>query len=296
MERTARSGRESGRRQRSATVARALTALAALAALLGPAAARADPAAVVNAIRTEGCGKQPPIGARVKRDAGLDDVAREWSRGEALRKAVERVGYPATASSSFHVTGTRDDAAIRKILAERYCAELNGPQFSELGAFQNGTDTWIVLATRRAPPPALDADAAAIRVLDLVNAARAQARRCGRDDYAAAEPLTLDAALGRAAAEHASDMARRGELTHRGSDGSTSGERITRAGYAWRAAGENVAAGQRDADAVVAAWLASPGHCATLMGPYFTQMGVAFALAPSQNPEIYWAQEFAAPR
>jgi uncharacterized protein YkwD len=101
--------------------------------------------------------------------------------------------------------------------------------------------------------------------------------------------------LNEAALRHARDMAERGSLGHQGSDGSQSGDRITRAGYRWRGSGENVAAGQRDADAVVAAWLDSPDHCATLMGPLFTEMGVAFALAPSKNPAIYWAQAFAVP-
>ena len=71
---------------------------------------------------------------------------------------------------------------------------------------------------------------------------------------------------------------------------------MTRAGYRWRATGENIAAGQATADAVVAAWLDSPGHCTNIMGPQFTQMGVAFALAPSGNPGIYWAQVFGAPQ
>jgi uncharacterized protein YkwD len=108
--------------------------------------------------------------------------------------------------------------------------------------------------------------------------------------------LALNATLTSAAAAHALDMAVHHKLDHDGSDGSSSGERVTRAGYAWRAVGENIASGQKDADAVVAAWLASPGHCATLMGPYFAAMGVAFAYAPGANPGIYWAQEFAAPR
>ena len=88
----------------------------------------------------------------------------------------------------------------------------------------------------------------------------------------------------------------RGRLGHEGSDGSNSGERMSRAGYAWRVAGENVAAGQADADSVVTAWLGSPGHCATLMSTLYTETGVAFALAPGKNPAIYWAQVFAAPR
>ncbi len=43
-------------------------------------------------------------------------------------------------------------------------------------------------------------------------------------------------------------------------------------------------------------WLESPGHCENIMEPRFTEMGVAFALAPDQNPNIYWTQVFATPR
>ena len=60
--------------------------------------------------------------------------------------------------------------------------------------------------------------------------------------------------------------------------------------------GENLAAGQRDADAVVASWLESPGPCATLMDARYTETGTAFALAPAKNPSVYWTQDFAAPR
>jgi uncharacterized protein YkwD len=141
----------------------------------------------------------------------------------------------------------------------------------------------------------LEAAAVAARVLELVNAVRDEGRDCGRESFAAAPPLTLSPTLTEAAAHHASDMAKNATLAHTGSDGSNSGERITRSGYVWGASGENVAAGQRDADSVVAAWLASPGHCATLMGPYFKEMGVSFAVAPDANPSIYWAQVFAAP-
>ena len=160
---------------------------------------------------------------------------------------------------------------------------------------RSGDQTWIVLAARTPPKPVLEAAAVAARVLELVNAVRDQGRDCGRESFAAAPPLTLSPTLTNAASDHASDMARNTTLAHTGSDGSNSGERITRSGYVWGASGENVAAGQRDADAVVAAWLASPGHCATLMGPYFKEMGVAFAVAPDANPSIYWAQVFAAP-
>lgn len=182
------------------------------------------------------------------------------------------------------------------MLAARYCESINDPRYTHVGAFQSGDETWIVLAAPRVDPPPLDPAATAQRVLELVNDARGQPRRCGREDYSAAQPLTLNAQLTAAAAAHTRDMAERETLTHTGADGSGSGERITRAGYEWRASGENVAAGQRDAETVVAGWLQSPGHCATLMNPHFTEMGIAFAYAPKKNPGIYWAQTFGAPR
>jgi uncharacterized protein YkwD len=102
--------------------------------------------------------------------------------------------------------------------------------------------------------------------------------------------------LTEAASRHASDMARHRSVDHRGSDASLPAERVSRAGYRWRAVGENIAAGQPNADAVVAGWLDSPGHCANIMGPDFKEMGVAFALAASGDPGIYWVQVFAAPK
>ncbi len=90
-------------------------------------------------------------------------------------------------------------------------------------------------------------------------------------------------------------MAEHGTLAHIGSDGSGAAQRVSQAGYRWKDMGENIAAGQWDAHAVVAAWLASPEHCANMMGAQFHEMGVAFALAPSKRPGIYWAQEFGSP-
>jgi uncharacterized protein YkwD len=271
-------------------------AVLAAGALMPAPALRADPIGVVNALRMEGCGEQAAVGTRVLPHPALFDVARELSRDEELEAAFERAGYPAASAASFHTTGSRNDADIRRMLAARHCRALGDPRYDEIGAFELGDETWIVLAVRRPPPPPpLQTAAVERQVLALVNAARARARDCGRDRYQAAQALTLSPTLNAAALGHARDMAARGSLGHDGSDGSRSGDRISRAGYAWQASGENVAAGQRDADAVVAAWLGSPGHCATLMGPHFTEMGIAFSLAPSENPDIYWTQVFAAP-
>jgi uncharacterized protein YkwD len=279
-------------------VRRLLPYAAAAALAVGAAAARADPAAVVDALRADGCGDVTAVGSPTQRNSALDAAARELAAGAKLGDALGRVGYPVTSSTSFHLRGSRDDDVIRRMLAERYCERINDPQFTELGLHQSGTETWIVMAGRAAMPFVALQDPAAVerRVLELVNAARAEARQCGREWYEAAPPLVSSTTLSAAASLHSLDMAQRGTLAHEGSDGSVSGDRITRAGYVWQGSGENVAAGQLDADSVVAAWLGSPGHCATLMQPRFTETGIAFALAPQRNPSVYWTQVFATPR
>jgi uncharacterized protein YkwD len=145
------------------------------------------------------------------------------------------------------------------------------------------------------PPTASQVQAVSRQVLELVNEARAQRRRCGWKRFDAGPPLALSDTLNRAALAHARDMAERRILDHSGHDGSTPGERAMRFGYRWRFVGENIAAGQSTAEQVVAEWLESPRHCANLMNPDYSEMGVAYAVEPQSEFGTYWAQLFAAP-
>ena len=133
------------------------------------------------------------------------------------------------------------------------------------------------------------------RVLELVNAARSNGRRCGRERFAAAPPLSVSRKLGEAAAGHARDMARRKFFEHRGSDGSEPKDRVRRAGYQPRLTGENIAYGPESAEEVVAGWLASPGHCANIMDSRFQDIGLGVATGRKRG-QIYWVQSFGAPR
>jgi uncharacterized protein YkwD len=273
-----------------------LAVLAGVALFASAAPARADTLALVNALRKQGCGRSAPPARPVAANKALDTAARDFARTGKLRQAVEGAGYSASKSASLHIKGPTSDDEIRRELAARSCADVVDGQFTELGAYRRGADTWLVFAAPLPKPPVLEPAAQAARVLTLVNAARAAPRKCGRQQFAPAPPLKPSAVLASAAAAHARDMAEHGEISHTGSDGSRPADRITRAGYNWRASGENVASGQRDADAVVAAWLESPGHCANIMEASFTEMGVAFVQVPKANPNIYWAQSFATPR
>lgn len=91
-------------------------------------------------------------------------------------------------------------------------------------------------------------------------------------------------------------MARHSYFSHTGRDGSHVDARASSAGYRWRAIGENIAAGQMQADAAVQGWINSPGHCANLMAPVYTDMGAAFAVNNSSSAGIYWVQVFGTAR
>lgn len=141
-----------------------------------------------------------------------------------------------------------------------------------------------------APAPGTSPSAFAQQVLTLTNQARAQARSCGAASFAAAAPLTFSAQLAQAAQGHASDMAARNYFSHTSLDGRTVAQRVTAAGYSWRALGENIAAGQRTPEEVVAGWLRSEGHCRNIMNPSYRELGVGYAQGSSYG--TYWVQDF----
>ncbi|HEU4741020.1 MAG TPA: CAP domain-containing protein [Meiothermus sp.] len=156
---------------------------------------------------------------------------------------------------------------------------------------------------QKAPPPSNQATA----FLDAVNQARSTARKCGTQSFAAAPPLTWSLQLAQAAQAHSDYMAQTGKFGHEGIGDGTPAERVSKAGYAWRTLGENIAWGKPsstlDLQAVMQGWLESPGHCSNLMNPAFTQLGMAYrrtapgnnASSQSSDDRIYWTQVFAAP-
>lgn len=144
------------------------------------------------------------------------------------------------------------------------------------------------------PTPAPSSDATAF--LNAINAVRAVGRNCGSTAYAAAPALKWNAKLETAALLHSQDMANQNYFGHTGKNGSQPWDRMTSAGYAWRAAAENIAAGQPDLSAVMNGWVNSPGHCANLMSTAYTEIGMAKALNSSSQYGVYWTQDFGAPR
>ncbi|HEX6417925.1 MAG TPA: CAP domain-containing protein [Acidimicrobiales bacterium] len=123
------------------------------------------------------------------------------------------------------------------------------------------------------PPPPSPTE----QVVALANAARAEA---------GCDPLAVDERLTAAAQAHSDDMAANDYFSHDSLDGRTFVDRVLAAGYP-RPSAENIAAGQRTAQAVHDAWMGSDGHRANILNCDFTAIGVGL------NASAWtWTQDF----
>ncbi|MEU0913543.1 CAP domain-containing protein [Streptomyces althioticus] len=120
---------------------------------------------------------------------------------------------------------------------------------------------------------------AAAAVLRLVNAERAKV---------GCSPVTADGPLTALATAFSDDMADRGFFDHTDPDGDTPWDRAQAAGIG-NLGGENIARGQADAEAVMEAWMNSPGHKANILNCDFKTLGVGVHMGPG-GP--WWTQNF----
>lgn len=132
------------------------------------------------------------------------------------------------------------------------------------------------------------------RVVELVNQRRALGATCGTQVFAPVGPLRAETRLILAARAHSRDMAHRRFFSHFNLEGQSSFDRIEAMGYRSRASGENISAGRSTPEAVVEGWMSSPGHCANIMSPNFTEIGVGYFPASDQFGH-YWTQNFGRP-
>src|SRR3984893_7375069 len=205
-----------------------------------------DPAAVGvarPAVRRRRCHRcrQQRAPARLRREPRrLDQVARQLSLGAELQVAQRLAGYHAVSSFAVRISAVPASGAVERIIGQQLCQPPTDPGFREIGSWRHGADLWLTFAEPFTPPASHDRAAISRRVLELINQARAHARRCGATLFAPAPPLVLNATLEHAAAQYAGDLASFGYLDHTGRDGSSAAQRITRSGYRWGRGGEQL--------------------------------------------------------
>ncbi|MDO9329699.1 MAG: CAP domain-containing protein [Pseudomonas sp.] len=215
--------------------------------------------------------------------------------GGGLRDRLKASGYAAVTVRTLRVVGAQDADEAFDLFQDEYCGALLDNQYADIGVSRARSEWQIVLAQPVLDSRVGDSRATSKGLLAQVNAARAKSRMCGRQRYPAARPLSWNPALGAAAQGHSKAMAYGNYFAHRDPDGDGPADRARAAGYRGRQIGENIAAGQSSPGKAMAGWLASPGHCANLMNPMFTQVGAAYAADARSDEGVYWTMMFGAP-
>lgn len=227
----------------------------------------------------------PPLAA----DTRLVSADGDW------QQILERNAYPLKSAEAINLNGPQDAKAAMTALRESFCRVLLDPQYVDVGVSQVGQQWRIILARPQQQAQLADWQQEGQRLLELINTARGKARMCGKLAQPAAEPLSWNPALASAAQNHSQAMATQNFFAHRAPDGRIPGDRAELAGYSGSLIGENLAAGQISVQQVVDGWLASPEHCANLMGPKYREMGAAYAQNTDSQAGIYWTAVFGAP-
>ncbi|WP_144934130.1 CAP domain-containing protein [Pseudomonas alabamensis] len=213
-----------------------------------------------------------------------------------LQQAMTQAAYPMVNVQAISLSGPRNAQAAMQVIEESFCQVVLDPQFVDIGVSQEGRDWRIVLARPLLSGRLGDWQVEGQKLLQEINAARSLPRQCGGQPFAQAGALTWNTTLAGVAATHTRAMANQNYFDHLDKEGRTPGDRAELAGYLYRQIGENIAAGRDTPRKVVDGWLASPGHCATLMNPDFTELGAAYAMDPKSDAGIYWTGLFGAPQ
>lgn len=119
------------------------------------------------------------------------------------------------------------------------------------------------------------------QVVQLVNEERAKV---------GLKPLKENWELARVARFKSQDMIDHRYFSHQSPIYGTPFQMIKDFGLTYNAAGENIAAGQTSAQAVVTAWMNSDGHRKNILSSQFTEIGVGYVKGGSHGH--YWTQMF----
>lgn len=108
--------------------------------------------------------------------------------------------------------------------------------------------------------------------------------------------LRENSLLNAAAQTKANDMLKNSYFSHNTPEGKTPWDFITKAGYSYLMAGENLAVNFTEAENVETAWMNSPGHKANIVNKNFEEIGIGIAQGEYQgNTAIFVVQMFGVP-
>jgi uncharacterized protein YkwD len=140
-----------------------------------------------------------------------------------------------------------------------------------------------VTSTTPVTPAGTTAPDAASTLLQRINDLRAQNKLA---------PLSWNAQLAAAAQRHSQDMAKTGNLSHTGSDGTTPEQRMQAAGYTGGTGEEALYGGRVTLDDAWYYWTTDRGHANMLLKPEYTAVGIAVVNVADRS---YYTIDFGKP-
>ena len=197
------------------------------------------------------------------------------------------------------------DAGVKPVVpvdAGRGVVDAGGSPTSDAGPVASAND--VPAGAHCAPVASWDTKSTQYEeeVLKLTNEARAVGHNCDAEgNFGATTPLKMQVQLRCASRLHSKYMAETGDFNHTQTATMLDPfQRMKAAGYVFRTAGENIAAGQQTPKQVVDGWLDSDGHCRNLMDPGFTEIGIGYVVSKAGTgiggrATPYWTQNFGKP-
>jgi uncharacterized protein YkwD len=140
-----------------------------------------------------------------------------------------------------------------------------------------------VTATTTITPSGTTVTNAAADLLQRLNNLRAQNKL---------QPVSLNSALTAAAQRHSQDMAKTGNISHTGSDGTTPEQRMRAAGYIGETGEEAIYGGRATVDDAWYFWINDRGHANMLLRPEYTTVGIAVVNIADRS---YYTMDFGKP-
>lgn len=205
--------------------------------------------------------------------------------GEMSPTSVVATGAPGAVATS-RPTATRSGAVRGAALRTLTPQAVTPPQGVPLPSSAGARSAGVAQTASSAVSGRVGSQAEEREVVRLTNLERAKA---------GCPALTVDSTLTKVARAHSKDMAVRVYFRHDNPDGLSPFDRMRNAGYRYRTAAENIAAGQPNAETVVRDWMLSPGHRENILDCSLREIGVGLYLSNTNSYTYLWTQDFGTP-
>jgi hypothetical protein len=119
--------------------------------------------------------------------------------------AVGAQRLPRASAAGLHISGP-ESSTVQSLRRTR-CASVSERDLNDIGVYQRGLDTWLLMASAYVVPSSAQAPVLSARSWNSSIKLRASGARCGERSFGPAPPVNFPALLAGVAYDHALDMA-----------------------------------------------------------------------------------------